>query len=55
MTSPKIHLKTYRLVWSPEGKTIAIVRAMNEKQAVHKTPAPWKQYLGEVYAERIVA
>lgn len=46
-------LCAYRLYWSPEGKPIAVVYALSEQEAVKKTPMPWKQYLGEVYAEQI--
>lgn len=46
-------MKTFKLVWSPEGKEIARVQAKTIQQAKKKTPQPWKKYLGEVYAEEI--
>jgi hypothetical protein len=48
-------MKTYKLVWSPEGKEIARVQAKSIKDAKRQTPMPWRQYLGEVYAEEIAA
>jgi hypothetical protein len=41
---------SYRLVWSPTGQTIAIVQARNPRAAVRKAPAPYRRYLGEIYA-----
>jgi hypothetical protein len=46
-------MKTYKLVWSPEGKEIARVQAETVGKAMLKTPHPWRKYLGEVYAEEI--
>jgi hypothetical protein len=46
-------MKTYRLYWSPEGKHITNVRAKNEMEAIRKAPKPYKEYLGEIYAEEI--
>jgi len=44
-------LPTWKLVWSPEGKTIAIVRARTADAAKRKAPMPYRKYLGELYAE----
>lgn len=43
--------KQYRLYWSPEGRPIAIVKAESIAAAIKKTPKPYKEYLGEIYAE----
>lgn len=43
----------YRLIWSPEGKTIAIVEASDAKAAKKLTPAPYSKYLGEVAVNRV--
>jgi hypothetical protein len=43
-------MKTYDLIWSPTGQTIATVHAMNERSAIRKAPAPYREYLGEIYA-----
>ncbi len=47
----KPRLKTFRLVWSPEGKTIATVQASCERAAKRKAPQPYRKFLGEIYAE----
>lgn len=45
-------MKVYKLVWSPTGQTIATnVRASTMKAAKRKAPAPYRKYLGEIYAE----
>lgn len=46
-------IKTFRLVWSPEGKTIATVQARNMTEARRQTPKPYRKFMGEVYAEEI--
>lgn len=46
-------MNTYRLVWSPEGKTIATVQARTAKAAKRKAPQPYRRYLGEIYTELI--
>lgn len=43
--------KTYRLVWSPEGKEIARVVARTPRAAIRKAPKPYSRYRGEIYAE----
>lgn len=45
-------MNTYRLYWSPEGRQIATVQAMNERAAIRKAPKPYRKYLGEIYAEQ---
>jgi len=47
-------LVRFRLVWSPEGKTIAEVLAPDAKRAIRKAPLPYRRYLGEIYAEPII-
>jgi hypothetical protein len=47
------NMKTYRLIWSPEGKPIAVVRAKTARAAIRKAPLPYRKYLGEIYAEEI--
>lgn len=46
-------MKTFKLVWSPEGRIIAIVQAKTPRQAKLKAPKPYKRYLGEIYVEEI--
>jgi hypothetical protein len=41
---------TYALYWAPTGERIATVQARNPRAAVRKAPAPWRRYLGEIYA-----
>jgi hypothetical protein len=43
----------FRLVWSPEGREIAIVSARSAKSARRKAPQPFRKYLGEIYVEQI--
>lgn len=45
---------SYRVVWSPEGKTIAVVSARNTQDAkrLGTFGTPYRKYLGEVYAEQ---
>jgi hypothetical protein len=47
----KTPLKTFNIVWSPEGRTIATVEARDAASAKKQTPAPYKRYMGEVYVE----
>lgn len=43
---------TWRLVWSPEGRTIAAgIPAKTQRVAKRKAPMPYRKYLGEIYAE----
>ena len=46
-------MNTYRLIWSPEGREIAIVQARTARAAIRKAPQPYRKYLGEIYAELI--
>lgn len=46
-------MKTWNLFWSPEGKQIATVKARTARAAVRKAPAPYRRYLGEVYATEV--
>lgn len=47
-------LKRWRLVWSPEGKTIQPeVFASCAEFAKRNTPYPYSERLGEVYAEEL--
>jgi hypothetical protein len=45
--------KTYELIWSPEGRCIATVRATSPKAAIKKAPPPWSRYPGEIYAKEV--
>lgn len=49
----KPEMKTWRLVWSPEGREIARVQALTARAAIRKAPKPYRKYLGEIYAEEI--
>ena len=44
---------TYRLIWAPEGKTIAVVEAKDVSAARRKAPKPYRKYLGEIGVELI--
>ena len=46
-------MKTYRLVWSPTGQEIAVVKARTPNAAKRKAPKPYRKYLGEIYVEKI--
>lgn len=46
-------LKKWRLFWSPEGKPLAVVEALDAKKAIRKAPLPYRKYLGEIYAEEV--
>lgn len=46
-------MKTFRLVWSPTGQEIANVTARDARAARRKAPAPYRKYLGEIYAEEV--
>lgn len=40
----------WRLVWSPTGQEIARVEARTRRAAIRKAPAPFRRYLGEIWA-----
>ena len=44
---------TFDLYWSPEGRKIATVRAVTMRQAIRLAPAPYRKYLGEIYAVKL--
>ncbi len=46
-------MNTYRLIWSPEGKTIGVVVAKDVASARRKAPKPYRKYLGEIGVELI--
>lgn len=46
-------MNTYRLIWSPEGKTIAVVEAKDASAARRKAPKHYRKYLGEIGVEMI--
>ena len=48
-------LPTFDLYWSPEGRKIATVQARTMRAAIHKTPKPYRRYLGEIYVVQIDA
>lgn len=41
----------WRLVWAPEGREIARVRASTRKLAKSRAPMPYRTYRGEILAE----
>lgn len=43
----------FKLYWAPTGETIAIVYAVSMRSAIRKAPAPYRKYLGEIYAVAI--
>ncbi len=47
-------LFTYDVYWSPEGRCIATVLALNAQKAIRKAPQPYRKYLGEMYANRVI-
>lgn len=46
-------MKTYILFWSPTGQRIATVTARTMGSAIRKAPAPYRRYLGEIYAQEV--
>lgn len=44
-------MKTWNLIWSPEGRTIATVQATSARAACRKAPYPYRRFLGEIYAQ----
>ena len=42
--------QTWDVYWSPEGRKIATIEAVTERQAIRKAPQPYRKYLGEMYA-----
>jgi len=44
-------MKTYELVWSPTGQTIATVSASTAKSAKRQAPKPYSKFKGEIYAK----
>ena len=44
-------MRIWNLFWSPEGRQIATVQAKTAQAAIRKAPAPYKAFLGEIYAE----
>lgn len=47
-------MKKWRVFWAPEGRQIAVVEAKTESEAKRKAPKPYREYLGEIYAEEIL-
>lgn len=45
--------KTFDVYWSPEGKKIATVKAVNARAACRMAPMPYRKFLGEVYAKEL--
>ena len=43
-------MKTWHLYWAPTGQHIATVYARTARAARRKAPAPYRRYLGEIYA-----
>lgn len=43
-------MHVYQLVWAPEGRVIATVRATSRRAAIRKAPYPYRRYPGELYA-----
>ena len=50
LTKGRSRKATWDVYWSPEGRKIATVEAITERQAIRKAPKPYRQYLGEMYA-----
>lgn len=48
-----VNMKTWNLFWAPEGRQIAVVWATSASAAIRKAPQPYRQYLGEIYAEEV--
>lgn len=48
------HLHRYRLYWSPNGSVIGEVVAPNERAACRLASYPWREFLGEIYAELVI-
>ncbi len=46
-------MKTYDLVWTPEGRKIATVEALTARAAIKKAPMPYRRYLGEICAVEV--
>lgn len=46
-------MKTWQLIWAPDGRLIATVRALTAEDAVSKTPMPWAEHKGVVYAQEV--
>jgi hypothetical protein len=42
--------QTFDLYWSPEGRKIATVVAIDPPAAVRMAPLPYRKFLGEIYA-----
>lgn len=42
----------WNLFWAPTGQCIGTVEATTASAARRKAPAPWRKYLGEIYAEQ---
>lgn len=48
-------LYSYRLYWALTGAMIGEVVAPNPKAACRLAPYPWREFLGEIYAELVPA
>jgi len=49
----KSTLKTFRIIWSLEGRPIATVQAKDAAAAKKQTPLPYRKYKHEVYVELV--
>lgn len=43
----------WHVYWSPEGRCIATVDAVDAKAAIRQAPMPYRKFLGELYAEPV--
>lgn len=47
-------MKTFDVFWSPEGRHIFTVDAVDAHKAIRKAPKPYRKFLGELYALAVV-
>ena len=43
----------FKLVWAPEGKTLAIVDVKDEKAARKMAPLPYAKFVGEISVDKV--
>jgi hypothetical protein len=47
-------MKTFDVVWAPEGRIVRTVEAKDSARAKRLAPQPYRKFLGEVYVLEVV-
>lgn len=53
MKAPKLPMRSWKLIWAPEGRPLGVVRARTPHAARRKAGKPYTKYLGEIGVEEV--